>query len=364
MHTLLRLTSALVTAGVLLAPVAQADILDDIMSVTTAARDRATQARDNAASARDRATEARGYALTARDNAANARDFALTARDNAAAARDTALQMRDNMLAGFELLTANMEAAIQEAVEDLAAELNDEVAGRDAFIQGGLAGPFRDGLIALLGNMAGLMNALGELGGLPGATFDFSRSITILELLPDRALYPLYRALSVETHIVGLGERGTSFDALVAGARADLEIIAGMLTYSPETVPGNVLDQELSDCAYVTENLAAIRQAASNLSKFSLAARGVGTMLKMLGETQVQKKVSVWGWAGVVVKNSWVKKIGIALDGMGSAVGSLSSSVSDRTQYCAAIAIENESRQRELEIIALLKRTVAASERR
>src|SRR5688572_3033474 len=99
---------------------ARADILEDILGIATAARDRATEARNNAANARDRATEARNNAATARDNAAAARDTAMTARD-------TAIEMRDNMRAGLDALSSNVQAAIDEAIEDLQQDLADEL---------------------------------------------------------------------------------------------------------------------------------------------------------------------------------------------------------------------------------------------
>lgn len=311
----------------------RADILDDILGITTAARDRATEARNNAASARDRATEAR-------NNAAAARDTAITARD-------TAIEMRDTMREGLELLTDGMQSAIGEAIEDIEREIADEIEGRDAYLQSGAAEPFREDLISLLQNSQVFLTTLNGIAGLPNAQVDFAGQISVIEALPTRALYPLYRGMAVETRMVGPG----GFNELLARATTDLQVIAAVLLDSPDPIEGELLDQELHLCSHVINNLTEIRRATGDLTKFSLGARTLGTLLKAKGTTIVQKKVSLWGWAGTVVTNSWVKKIGTVLDGMGNAVSGLTSYVSTKTRYCAAIGIEEEARERDEEIL-------------
>lgn len=313
-------------------PAAQADILDDILGTTTAARDRATEARNNAASARDRATEARNYALTA--------------RDNAAAARDTALLLRNNMQAGIDALSDSIEEAIMEAVADLEREMAAEIAGRDAFVNGGAGEPFRETLIALLANAQAMLNALNDASGMPDAQIDFERETTLIEALPLRALYPLYRALVAEAP--GVLDR---FVELLGSAAADIEVIKGLLLFSPEPVDGDLLDEELSACAYAIEHRAALKTASGNLTNFATIAKSVAALLKAAGTTEVHKTGAVWGWVGVSLKSNRIKKVGEFVDGIGKAVGGLNDSISARLRHCTAISVAADARDRDHKIL-------------
>lgn len=313
-------------------PPAKADILDDILGITTAARDRATEARNNAASARDRATEAR-------NNAAAARDTAITARD-------TAIEMRDTMRSGIDALAAGVRTMIDEAADDLEQDISDEMAGRDAFVNGGGAETFRQQLLELISNSETFLNALNSAAGGQSARADFAREAAMIDALPARTLYPLHRALVAEAP--GVLEW---FNELLARASDDILVIEGLLTESSEVVDGDLLDQELSDCSYVLDHLAEIRQATGDLTKFALAARGFGTLLKAAGTTEIHKTGAVWGWVGVSLKNNRVKKLGVMVDGMGTVVSGLTSYVSTKTRYCAAIGVEGEAREREREIL-------------
>lgn len=330
----------LVMAVLTITPSAPADILNDILDIATAARDRATEARNNAANARDRATEARNNAATARDNAAAARDTAVTARD-------TAIEMRDNMRAGVEALSSNVQAAIDEAIEDLQQDVADELDGRDAFVQGGSGEAFRQQLIALLENSEALLNALNTAAGMPEARADFGREAALINAVPVRLLYPLYRALVAEAPGVL-----ASFNELLHRAAADVQIVAALLLNSTGPIEGDLLDNELHACAYALDNLVELRRAASDLTKFAIGARVVGALLKAAGTTELHKSAAVWGWVGLSIKNSRVKKLGELIDGAGGVVNSLSGYVSAKTSYCAAIGIEGEARDRDREILA------------
>lgn len=338
---------ALVLAAVSGGSIAQADIFDDILSIATAARDRATQARDNAATARDRATQARDNAATARDNAAAARDNAATAVANAAAARDTAVQVRDELIESAGALTASVRAFVDEAAADLEQEVEDELAGRDEFLNGGLANSFRQSLLAMVASSETLINTLNDACGAAGAHVDFTREMVLINAMPDRLLFPLYRAMVHEAP--GMLEW---FEDLLARAAADVQLIGGLLTEDSEPIQGNLLDQEEHDCAYVLDHLAEIRGATSDLNKFSMAARGLGAVLKGAGTTEIEKNGALWGWAGGSIKNNHVKKLGILIDGLGTGVGGLTGYVSGKTRYCAAIGIEVEARERDFEIMA------------
>ncbi|MBK8913175.1 MAG: hypothetical protein IPM64_01005 [Phycisphaerales bacterium] len=320
------------TAALLTPVFAQADILDDIFSIATAARDRATEARNNAAHARDRATEAR-------NNAAAARDTAITARD-------TAIEMRDAMRAGLDGLSVTIQDAIEEAVEDLEREIADERAGRDAFVNGTAGETFREQLVGLLLNSESLLNGLNSISGMQAAQINLQQEAGLISALPVRSLYPVYRTTSAQSPAML-----PQFNALLSGAADDLEVIRGLLLNSPSAVEGDLVDKELNECAYVLEHIDELRRASGNLSKFSLAAKTLGAILVAAGTTEIHKNGAVWGWVGVSIKNNRVKKIGLLIEGIGDGVSGLVSDVNTRIRTCAAVGIAAEARERELTII-------------
>ncbi len=339
---------AVVAVAGLGTPPAHADILDDILGIATAARDRATQARDNAANARDRATEARNYAQTARDNAANARDNAASARDSAITARDTAIDMRNNMQAGLSALSANILNAIDEAMEDLEADIQNELEGRDAFVNGGQAEPFRQNLIHLFQSTATLLNTEYDLAGMSGAHVDFSNLISVIQALPARGLYPMFRATSVETNLFGGGGLTAQMDSTVA----NLQIVAPILQRLNCDEEAPILDQEVCECSLVLDHLSAIKHASSGLRLASSALTLVGRYLEAHGETHIHKQGALWGWAGVSIEENTKKKVGIFFEGAGESVHIVGEFVETRINHCTSVAIALEARERELKILA------------
>ncbi|MGE0481462.1 MAG: hypothetical protein AB7Q17_13420 [Phycisphaerae bacterium] len=314
------------TVGV---PAAGGDILDDIFSIATAARDRATEARNNAASARDRAIEA---------------------RNNAAAARDTAIEMRDNMQAGLQALSAQVQDAIEEAVEDLQRDIQDEIAGRDAFIQSGAADPFRANLAALVQRTEALFNALSAASGMANLTIDFGRLESAILALPDRALYPLYRTLVVEMNLFAGGALLTRLDE----AAAQLALLAQVMSEADMNngSASSFLDGELARCEFVFDNYDDIRLASSALSALGGTLKLVGVILSAAGETQIHSTGGVWGWVGVSLKNNRTKKVGIALSGAADAIFAVTGYAGTKLRYCAGVAIQSEQRDREEQILA------------
>ncbi|MCC6361130.1 MAG: hypothetical protein IT450_20505 [Phycisphaerales bacterium] len=308
-------------------PAARADILDDILSLATAARDRATEARNNAASARDRAIEA---------------------RNNAATARDTAIQIRDTIQEGVLTLSGDVRDAIDEAIDDLQQGLAEEIEGRDAFVNGGEAEPFRQNVVGLIRDMQTLLNTLFDLSDLPTTRVDFSLQVTILEALPARSLYPMYRTFAVETRMF----EPDGMPAAIQRAIADLEAIRIALDEPEMPEEGEYLDRELAVCTPILDELERIRQAMADLGKFSLATGLIGSILDAAGTTELHKTGAVGGWAGVSLKNNRLKKFGAIFQGLSKAIDGITSKVNVKIRHCMLIGIASEARDRDLQILA------------
>lgn len=315
----------------LVVPPGQADILDDILALATAARDRATEARDRATQARDRATQA---------------------RDNAAAARDTAIEMRDNMRVGFDALTVEMQTAIDEAIAALQRGIQQELAGRDDFLASGAAEPFRQNLILLLQRSETVINKLFDIAGAENMAVDFSRAISVIESLPETALYPLYRVLAVE---LNLFEEGGLLDRLDQ-AVVQLELICEALNSENRTREHTGwLDGELAVCSFWLEHHADIKFTVRELNKLAGLLKLVGVILNTAGQTNIEGEGAVWGWVGVHLKSDPKKSFGTTLEGVADFMFKVTGYASSRLDYCAGVAIQDEARQRDIEIMRLLR---------
>jgi hypothetical protein len=161
---------------------ANADILDDILELAQTVRDRAIQARDRAAAARDRAT----------------------------AARDNAEEVLDRIQEAEERLTDEMRDFADEAIEDLQRMLQESMEGRAEFVADGgcslaVCEPFRQDLVTLFERMEAIVNALYDIAGLTGTRADFQRFIDVIQDLPGRGLFPLYRVLGGSNNVFATG---------------------------------------------------------------------------------------------------------------------------------------------------------------
>lgn len=329
MQSMFRRTTvfALALAALGSIPGVRADILSDILSAATAARDRATQARDNAAAARDRAAQA---------------------RDNAAAARDTAIEMRDTMRSGLDSLTDQMNTAIANAVTELQQQVQDEYAGLDAFVSGGEAEPFRQNLLRLINDTSLLLGTLYDTAGLEHSRVNFEPLTNVLSALPANSLYPLYRTMAVDSDLFHAG----GFVDQMEEAITDLQSV-GVVFVEPDCEEdGPVLDQEICDCGNILPVLPQLKRASSNLRRAAAGLKLVGKALEAFGETHLHRKAGVWGWVGISIEENRRKKVGLFLESAGESIQTINEFVHSRIQHCALIAIADEQRARDLEILA------------
>ncbi len=266
---------------------ASAGIFEDIFNVATAARDRAIQARDRA--------------KEARDNAAETRD-----------------QMRDARVA----FTNDIRDAINEATEDLRTQIAENIAGRQAWLGNDCdvvsdCGRFRADIVGLINDLATTSNALFIATEL-GIEIDGSRLVTVLETIPGRLLYPLYRAFSEELNIF------ESDFVLKLGEAADA------LAFLRDSVPESTCDLMLAD-----RDLSAERIKRTKVT--GLGIKLVGKIFEAVGTKEIQKEGAVWGWVGVALKNNRLKNVGIKFTGLGEGLTKYAGVASTKLLRCIII---------------------------
>lgn len=302
----------------------QADILDDILSLTTAARDRATQARDRAVEARDRATEAR--------NSAN--------------------ELRDNARLGLEALTGQIRDLIDEAVEDMQRLVESELEGRDAFVADGgcslaVCEPFRESLVTLLQDIETLANTLLTIAELDGAHLDLQRERDIVNLLPGRALYPLYRVLGGDGNLMGNVAGGSGLLQRMSEMVDQLLVLKSALEEqycgSEPAVDDTLLGSEVKKCACVQANANAVENAAKGIKYTGMGIKLIGKRLKAKGETTASgANPGIHGYIQVTIKDNKRKEWGETLEGLGDALSKVAESADDKLRDCLVFSTQAE----------------------
>jgi hypothetical protein len=307
-------------------PVARGDILDDILKIVK-------QGRDNAAAARDGATEAR-------NNAASARDRAIEARDNA---RET----RDHLREGLARMTDQMRTAFDEAVEDIERLLAEHFEGRDDFVRDGgcsldVCEPFRRDLAATLQNLEDIMNLLYDIAGVEGMNADFQKLINLIEQVPGRVLFPLYKVLVEQNNVFD----GGLLDVLpqaVEALRTLKEAMDQLRSETPEG-DGDRLDLELGTCEFWDSRLPLLRTANTINTAAAALCRIIGESLEALGTTSFHGEFGVSVVDGAIHSNL-VKKIGIGFNGASQVMFVVGSFVTGKTRHCTQIVVQGLIRE-------------------
>lgn len=311
-----------------MAGTASADVLDDISGWVQDARDYAKQARDRAKEAKDRATEA----------------------------RDKAEEVRATIETAVSTLSDSMRDAIAEAAEDIKGMLDEEMQGRQAFLNGAQPEAFRRDLVSFLEQGEDLLTHLAAAYPGAGAEVSFAKEIEIVENLPARGLWPLHRALSTVDFLnSGLIDQ-------LKDANAGLELVVPLLG-EDDGAGGSVssrgagalnFELERQDAMFIYENVQRVSEATTAIKRTALALKGIGTILQMIGQRGVfdDLKVQIHGYVGKAIKNNGKMKLGIFCSGVGDALGEVASSVTAKTRHAMIIGAIAELRDNDETILA------------
>jgi len=321
-------------------PRVRADILDDILSLATSARDRATEARNRATEARDRATEA---------------------RERATEARNSANELRDNARLGLTALTSQVRDTITEAVEDMQQFVERELEGRDAFIADGgcslaVCEPFRQDLVSFLQNIQALMNMILSFLELEELYLDFDREVQIINVIPGRALYPLYRVLMVESQLFG-PELFDRLDAAVNDLAVLKEALQGPAAQAAAARGDSPpLDSEVMSCTFVMNQYEAISMAKRAVSLHGIMFKVMGKRLKAKGETTAEgANPGIHGYINVTIKDNKEKSVGETLESVSEALSKIAEFADDKLRDCVVYTTLLDSRDRQQEILDAVK---------
>ncbi len=335
-HRISQAAVVTILVSLLLNPVpTRGDIFDDILSISTAARDRATEARDRATEARTRATEA---------------------RDRATQARDAATELRDNARLGLAALTAQVRTMIDEGIEDMQDMIERELEGRDAFIADGgcslaVCVPFRQNLVTFLDDVQDIMNLILDILDANELQINFDRQIEIINLIPGRLLFPLHRVLAAEGNLLGpeLLERTSVL-------KSDLAVLKDALLEPAErrsTAAGETpLESEVAGCAFVMNNYDLISNAKKGVSAHGVLFKVMGKRLSATGETTAEgANPGIHGYINVTVKDNKVKAMGETLDSASEALSKIAEFADDKLRDCVTFTAHLDAKNKHQEIL-------------
>lgn len=247
----------------------------------------------------------------------------INSRVNTANIRVADLQSNTNELMGqvrdgVGALGTDVRTVIDEVIVDIQQNIASELEGRDEFITND-APSFRVELIGLIDEMETLMNLLGDMSDtMSPVAVDLERIRGALNLLPDRALYPLYRMF--QTLNANLPDDPLNSPSAIKFRIYLVQSISSLQTLVP------IMKAEFDERnQLILTNTRELKLAADALGGTSSVLQLVGKILDAAGKAfEFSKDVGIHGYVHITVTNNWLGYLGKGLEGIGT-VGSKTS---------------------------------------
>jgi len=244
-----------------------------------------------------------------------------------------------------------IKAMITDARAMLAQAAATQDAGVSEFLDGGCdvgnlgseCGRFRNDLVTFLQNIEDLNNALLAFHDIPALNLQLEDPglRDLVEKLPGRALYPLYKVLSK----LRFFESGM-IDAL-EDARSHLELLRevvfsddGSSSLSAMSSAADLQSgDEIDVCALVVENSTAIKVAAAAVLGVGVAARVLGGILEAFSKTlfsgPVEMDGGIHGYVHGTIKQNNLHMFGKGFTVFGEVLSAIASSAFRKVRFCS-----------------------------
>lgn len=169
---------------------------------------------------------------------------------------------------------------------------------------------------------------------------DFALLDKILEQLPSRALFPLYRVMVVETSILN------DMQYVTLETTAHLDTLVGALDSrylsfsSNQAFPQDVYDAQY--CQPLIENFSAVNDSKKALAFYSAGYKVIGKFMIAMGDTMIKYPDLSGGFAEfanihVSVKDNDMKKYGSVFDGISDALSDKSKTINQKISLCTSL---------------------------
>ena len=228
--------------------------------------------------------------------------------------RAEARQAFTNVARGLVALTGDNSSFVNEAIGLIHQKVQGELAGRDDFLNNHAA-QFRTNINTFLCSIEDIIRTLSDMTG-TNIPFSLTNAKSAIASVPDRALYPLYRALNVSI---------------------DFGKIAGQLSDAAAQVA--IMAQGLApdSCQIIVDNHVLFENAESRAKIISVSLKLAGKLLEALGEADLDLDVGIHGYFHVTFKGGTAKTLGKNLGGVADAIGSVSDSIKAKLVYCTMV---------------------------
>jgi len=254
---------------------------------------------------------------------------AIEARDRAKEARDKAEEIRLAVAAGVKNLTGTVRDVIAEGVDEAKAMIDEELEGRDAFVNGGEGETFRTNLITLLEEFETLFNMLATVD--PDATpkVSFESEVGIIDKAPLAILWPLYRVLStvdfVDAGLINrLKDTNAALEVAIPIFRGDDDGASSRATVGAGGVSRAATAAGVLRVTSVT---------------LQLAGKSVQATNKMLTKVGKKKILAIHGYAGITIEpGDRLEGFGIILETVGVLVGAIGEGAQARLDEADSLA--------------------------
>lgn len=261
-----------------------------------------------------------------------------TAITRATDAKNSAEEIRDRVREGVAALTDQLRTAIDGAVADVQRIVENELGGTEyvAFTDGPnscsalTCEPFRQELLLLLDNFESSANGLFQVAALEQLQLNLGRMQGVIEVLPGRILFPLYRVFKMDN-----GDLLGSLSDLLTELVADLEPITDI--FATDAVEAQI-------CAVLTDNTLIFEVIIIRTTARAIGLKLLAKVFDAVGETAVSGDVGVHGYTHVTYEENFPKKFAAVLEALSDAEFYIANAVRGKLEFCL---------MRQVEIVAL-----------
>ncbi len=275
-----------------------------------------------------------------------------TTVNRATDARDAAVEVREGVRDGVSALTGQLRTAIDGALADLERIVADELGGTEfiAFTDGpnscsaSLCEPFRQELLSLLLDLESSANGIFVVTGLNQFQIDFQRIRGVIQNLPGRVLFPLYRVLQVDN-----GDLLGSLSDLLSELDADLDLVQDVFETESERPraagPGTPICTAMTETPFIYENIV-IRNTGR-----AIALKVIAKILEALGETTASADAGVHGYVHITYEENFPKKFAAVLEALSDSEFYIARAVNSKLEFCLMLQVQIDAQQRQDDLV-------------
>lgn len=254
-------------------------------------------------------------------------------------------EVRDGVRDGVVALTDQLRTAIDGALADVQRIVENELGSAEyaAFTDGAnscspvTCEPFRQELLLLLDNFESSTNGLFQVAALEQLQLDLGRMRGVIELLPGRILFPLYRVLKMDN-----GDLLGSLSDLLAELNADLEPLGDIFATDNQKTP---------ICTVMTSAPLVFKAIIIRKKARAIALKVLAKIFDALGETSASADAGVHGYVHITYQENIPQKLAAILKALSDSEFAIAGAVKDKLEFCLNLKAAIDAQQWQLDMM-------------